>query len=270
MSVFLYSQYPLEQAVFEQFVEISKRVEALLLEQPDNTVTTPIGGHGYFLAAGVLLASPNVGFDATPITNEDLFFARKPVDIEGMAYGDIFGIIQSTMEWLESPAFVTLDRPIGPLTPDQAKHVQKPEFSGKDYRLGSKHQYQHRPYYRDTVSVTVVNRGWFGTAETSINGTPVEFQLNEASLALLAGSALVSHIRMVLPMLSEFGKPSAFHILNSDELLDHLCYGTSFSPNTGAHSTQVEVTEGPEHRMEYVLNIPQYLVERARQLAAVA
>lgn len=234
----IFSHYPLEQAAFEQFYDCALRIRDALKAQPETTLTTPICGHGMWLAGEALMSSHDVGFDAD--------FSSAQADegiglncIDGIGVGELTEMTASAEAWLSDPSFIALPEGTYMGSPCDKFHGYAGNDTERDTRIGCTGTPPYRGHVPDPVYIVIREGSEYVPIILSVDGKPprelgIEVpDLDALSKALLAGSSLVSDVTMWVPNLPRYGRPTCFDRLPTEDLLTHLCYGSGFSPDTG-------------------------------------
>lgn len=250
----IYSQYAAEQAAYEIMHYWFEKMEKRLAKESGNVMTglNAVCGHTHWLLDGRMVSGPSVRDAANPLpayAADD----HTPEDcIEGLGKNDLLELAYEAKAWLENPTFIRLpdDHYMGtPMAP--AEIVETRQVKGFAQPL--------RPYAVSNMVDVVVNDD---KQLVRVAGKECLIKLDIPKHAMIAGSGYVKHIRMKIPQLDIVGQPSCFETLDEVSLINHLCYGTGYSPLHFAswRATYEVVSSEEEVSLEYTLSIPPEIV----------
>lgn len=250
----IYSQYPAEQAAYEILHFWFDKMEKRLAEEPGKVMTeaNAVCGHAHWLLDGRMVASPDAGFSDDPLPDyaaDDHF----PEDcIEGLGKRELMNLADGARAWVNHPTFIRLpdDHYMGSsLTPTEVVETRMVKAVAQPLR----------PYAISNMIDVVVNDD---KKLIRVDGKDCLIDLDVPKHAMIAGSGYVRHIRMKVPQLDIVGHPSCFETLDEVSLINHLCYGTGYSPLFFAswRATYDVVPSDDGVSVEYTLSLPPEIV----------
>lgn len=261
------SLYPFEQAAFEQYFTACLEIAEVLKTVPPWTMTTPICRHGYWLAGDTLFFSHDAGIGDVPLSRNTAVEALTLDSIGDIGATEFMEFTDAALKWLEEPSFIVL--PKGTYMGDPLPQVYGGHGkTASDPRKGRDYPHPQRPFAHDPTTVTVRKSTAQGADMLLLDGK--ETYMGETMVALLAGSSLITAIRLLVPNLQRLGRPSCFEVLTQGELVTHLAHGSSYSPLNGRRKASATVADSPDTNfyVEYSFVVSQCIRDDLRSLVA--
>jgi hypothetical protein len=268
---YFYSDYPLEQAAFEQVVEASERIQRMLEGKPSNTLTTQIAGHVYWIADGELLASPSAPTDGSAPSELDINDGFTVQDIDGIGVSELSDIVRDSLRWLEKPEFVMIPEGSPLNTEDRRYWAKEHPNSGPvetDPRIGlSKGNIQVMepvPEPSMTIAVRYNDSSWWPTV-VAIDGVELQeprLYSKELTAFLAQLGYRISGITMTVPYIDVLGTPSAFKPgqLELPDLAVYLLKNIGLTPffktGYGDVTASTHLTQGEKYSVTVAITIP--------------